>query len=101
MDRYLVDIFCECGELLTDGIYPGDEVIAPKCHSCENLPIATDDLVCVCGQLLTEGIVPGEALIAPECPICEKKSEEPSVEVLLAVYGAPGNWPVEPGIAAT
>lgn len=56
------------------------------------------EIVCECGEQLGE-VDPGDFVSIPECPQCEKKAEAeqwPTSDVLLAVYGAPINWPVEP-----
>jgi hypothetical protein len=48
-----------------------------------------------CGADLGE-FDPGE--LVPKCDACEKPAatfEWPTKDVLLAVYGAPYNWPVE------
>jgi len=97
MALYLVDLICDCGEILTDGVSPWAEIIAPECHSPSHEGSRKMSFFCVCEKLLVEGIKPGEALVAPECPACEKIDAVPSAEVLLAVYGAPSNWPVEAG----
>jgi hypothetical protein len=59
---------------------------------------------CQCGADLGEA-EPGEITSVPECDACEKADAQgkdiwPTTDVLLAVYGAPFNWPVEPAVAA-
>lgn len=53
----------------------------------------TVEILCECGALLDAGIEPGSMLLVPECEECENADEWPSKYVLLAVYGAPYNWP--------
>ena len=53
------------------------------------------EIVCSCGEWLEGDIEPGSPIVAPECPHCEKDGFEwPDKATLLAVYGAPYNWPV-------
>ncbi len=61
----------------------------------------TVELLCEeCGEQLGYGIEPGHFAYIPECEACETKGvavvEWPTKDVLLAVYGAPYNWPVVP-----
>jgi predicted RNA-binding Zn-ribbon protein involved in translation (DUF1610 family) len=52
------------------------------------------EIVCECGEWLCGDIEPGETFTAPECPHCGEKFQWPDKATLLAVYGAPYNWPV-------
>jgi hypothetical protein len=52
------------------------------------------EIYCECGALLDSDIEPGACVVAPTCDTCETKFEWPTKDVLLAVYGAPYNWPV-------
>jgi hypothetical protein len=58
------------------------------------------ELYCECGKALGEG-ESGEWLTLPECDLCNKVEANvwPTTDVLLAVYGAPYNWPCEPAAA--
>lgn len=56
----------------------------------------TVEIYCECGQLLRSDIEPGALVWMPECEACSAANEWPTKGVLLAVYGAPYNWPVVP-----
>jgi hypothetical protein len=55
------------------------------------------EILCECGNVLDSDIEPGDRVTVPECDWCEKNKvqfEWPDRHTLLAVYGAPYNWPV-------